>query len=97
MNESGNSLERIFSTNGTGDPNTMKANYESKRNQQRMEKENNPKRKEFYAFLHTKGKHDFQYFSFSAGVRTKIMSCFSTTDDHSIRELSVCVRGLRSC
>ena len=31
MNETGNPLEKIFSTDGTGDPNTMKVNYESKR------------------------------------------------------------------
>ncbi|OWP57078.1 MAG: hypothetical protein B2I17_02650 [Thermoplasmatales archaeon B_DKE] len=89
MNESGNPLENIFSTDGTGDPNTMKVNYESKRSQQRIEKEKNRDMKESDAFPHTKGKHDFQYSSFSVGVHTKIISGFSTTDDHSIGELSL--------
>ena len=31
MNESGNAKERIFSTDGTGDPASMKINYESER------------------------------------------------------------------
>ncbi|EQD26055.1 hypothetical protein B2A_15797, partial [mine drainage metagenome] len=65
MNESGNPLEKIFSTDGTGDPNTMKVNYESKRSQQRIEKEKNKDMKDPDAFPYTKGKHDFQYSSFS--------------------------------
>ena len=89
MNESGNSMEKIFSTDGTGDPNTMKVNYESKRSQQRSEKKKNKDKGESDAFPHTKGKHDFQYSSFSAGVHTKMISGFSTTDDHSIGELSL--------
>ena len=39
MNLSGNPEENIFSTDGTGDPATMKVNYESKRSFQRQEKE----------------------------------------------------------
>ncbi len=38
MIETGNPLEKIFSTDGTGDLATMKVNYESKRSQQRIEK-----------------------------------------------------------
>ena len=89
MNETGNSMENIFSTDGTGDPNNMKVNYESKRSQQRIEKEKNKDRKESDAFPHTKGKHDFQYSSFSAGVHTKMIAGLYTTDDHSIGELSM--------
>jgi transposase len=89
MNESGNSMEKIFSTDGTGDPNTMKVNYESKRSQQRLERRNNKDRKESDAFPHTKGKHDFQYSSFSAGVHTRIIAGLYTTDDHSTGELSM--------
>ncbi len=89
MNETGNSMENIFSTDGTGDPNNMKVNYESKRSQQRIEKEKNKDKRESDAFPHTKGKHDFQYSSFSVGVHTKMISGFSTTDDHSIGELSM--------
>ena len=89
MNEAGNPEEKIFSTDGTGDPNTMKVNYESKRSQQRLEREKSRDGKESDAFPHTKGKHDFQYSSLSAGVHTKIISGFFTTDDHSTGELSM--------
>ncbi len=41
------------------------------------------------AFPYTKGKHDFQYSSFSEGVHTKIISGLYTTDDHSVGELSM--------
>ena len=75
MNETGNPLEKIFSTDGTGDPTTMKVNYESKRSQQRIEKEKNKDMKSD-AFPHTRGKHYFQYSSFSAGIHTKIISGF---------------------
>ena len=37
----------------------------------------------------TKGKHDFQYSSFSVGVNTKIISGYFTTDDHSVGEMSM--------
>ncbi len=86
MNETGNPLENIFSTDGTGDPSTMKVNYESKRGQQRNEKNKEMKSD---AFSHTEGKHDFQYSSFSVGVNTKIISGLYTTDDHSVGELSM--------
>ena len=76
MNETGNPLEKIFSTDGTGDPTTMKVNYESKRSQQRIEKERSKNGKESDAFPHTEEKHDFQYSSFSAGIHTKIISGF---------------------
>ena len=88
MNESGNSEENVFSTDGTGDPSTMKVNYESRRSQQRIDKEKNRDMKSD-AFPHTEGKHDFQYSSFSVGVHTKIISGYFTTDDHSIGELSM--------
>lgn len=42
-------------TNENGDPGTTKVNYESKRSQQRIEKEKNKDRKEFDAFPHTRG------------------------------------------
>ena len=91
MNESGNFMEKIFSTDGTGDPDTMKVNYESKRSQQRIEKEKNKDKDkmESDAFPYTKGKHDFQYSSFSVGVHTKMIAGLYTTDDHSIGELSM--------
>lgn len=52
MNESGNSEENVFSTDGTGDPSTMKVNYESRRSQQRIDKEKNRDMKSD-AFPHT--------------------------------------------
>lgn len=76
MNEAGNSEEKVFSTDGTGDPGTMKVNYETRRSQQRIEKDKNKDLRESDAFPHTRGKHDFQYSSFSAGVNTKIISFF---------------------
>ena len=90
MNLSGNSKEKIFSTDGTGDPATMKVNYESRRSLQRQEKEKHKTddKEKSDAFPSTKGKHDFQYSVFSAGVHTKMVAGFSTTDDHSIGELS---------
>ena len=87
MNESGNPEENVFSTDGTGDPNTVKVNYESKRSQQNIEKKNKDMKSD--AFPHTEGKHDFQYSSFSVGVNTKIISGYFTTDDHSVGELSM--------
>jgi len=89
MNEAGNSEEKVFSTDGTGDPGTMKVNYETRRSQQRIEKDKNKDLRESDAFPHTRGKHDFQYSSFSAGVNTKVISGFYSTDDHSIGELSM--------
>ena len=81
MNETGNPLEKIFSTDGTGDPNTMKVNYESKR----IGKKDKDMKSD--AFPHAEGRHDFQYSSFSVGVNTEILSGYFTMDDHSVGEL----------
>ena len=54
-----------------------------------IEKEKNKDRRESDAFPHTKGRHDFQYSSFAAGVHTKMIAGFFTTDDHSTGELSM--------
>lgn len=88
MNIAGNPEENIFSTDGTGDPTTVKVNYESKRSKQRMEKEKHKGKGKSDAFPSTEGKHDFQYSVFAAGVHTKMISGFETTDDHTIGELS---------
>jgi hypothetical protein len=88
MNDAGNSEEKIFSTDGTGDSSIMKVNYESRRSQQRIDKEKNKDMKSD-AFPHTEGKHDFQYSSFSAGVHAKIISGYFATYDHSVGELSM--------
>lgn len=90
-NEVGNSKEKRFSIDGTGDPCTMKLNYESKRAEQRSQKR---KRK---PALERKGipndafpgkKHDFQYSVFTIGTTTKIIGGFASSDDHSRGELS---------
>ena len=83
VNERGNSLEKIFSTDGTGDPTSMKTNYETRRREQREKKGNKSDE-----FPHSRGKHDFQYSVFSTGIHTKIIAGFSSTDDHSVGELS---------
>lgn len=94
-NEVGNKNEKHFSIDGTGDPCTMKVNYESKRAQQRKEKQSAKKRrdkekvKEKVASDAFPGKrHDFQYSVFTIGTSTKIIGGFATTDDHSYGELS---------
>ncbi len=85
INDRGNSMEKVFSTDGTGDPTSMKINYETRRREQR---ERRGKGDESDDFPHSRGKHDFQYSVFATGIHTKIIAGFSTTDDHSIGELS---------
>ncbi len=98
INRSGNYSERVFSVDGTGDPTSMKINYETKRRIQRAEKN---KQKDSDAFPYTKGKHDFQYDVLSGGVHTKIIGGFVTTDDHTVGELShftdVIMMNLEQC
>ncbi len=90
MNEAGNPFEKVFSTDGTGDPTTMKVNYESKRSQQRAEREKKRDKKERTSdlFPSSKGKHDFQYSVFASGVHTKMIAGFGSTDDRHVGELS---------
>jgi transposase len=86
-NEVGNSKERKFSIDGTGDPATMKVNYEAKRAQQRSRGELDKTKERIDAFPGK--KRDFQYSVLSVGVASKIIGGFSTTDDHSLGELSL--------
>ena len=86
-NEMGNSKENKFSIDGTGDPASMKVNYESKRAQQHKQRETIEGTQERVDAFAGK-KHDFQYSVFSIGVKSKIIGGFSTTDDHSQGELS---------
>ena len=90
MNETGTSEENIFSADGTGDPNTMKVNYELKGSELRIGKEKNKDMKSG-AFPNTEGNHDSQYSSFIVVVHTKIISRFFTRDDHSL-ENCLCFR-----
>ena len=95
-NEVGNANEKEFSVDGTGDPCTMKVNYESKRAEQRKQKQTKASKdketsqetgKEHDDAFPGK-KHDFQYSVFTIGATTKIIGGFATTDDHSHGELS---------
>lgn len=84
-NEIGNPFETKVGIDGTGDPVNMKVNYESKRAEQRKTEEGDVEKKSD-AFPGT--KHDFQYSVLSIGLTTKVFCGYSTTDDHSIGELS---------
>jgi transposase len=85
-NEVGNANERHFSIDGTGDPCTVKVNYESKRAEQRTKKQAKTVKTSSDSFPGK--KHDFQYSVFTVGTTTKIIGGFMTTDDHSFGELS---------
>jgi len=74
----------------------MKVNYESKRAEQRKQKQTKASKdketsqetgKEHDDAFPGK-KHDFQYSVFTIGATTKIIGGFATTDDHSHGELS---------
>ena len=80
-NEWSNFKEDMAGFDGTGDPNTMKVNYENKRSEQRTKI-----KKASCTWPST--KHDFQYSEIGAGMHTKIISGFSSTDDHHTGELS---------
>jgi len=84
-NEIGNSYEDKVSFDGSGDPATSKINYETIRSEQRQNEENNAEMKGEWP---ESKKHDFQTTVIGAGVHTKIISGFSSTDDHNIGELS---------
>lgn len=89
-NDVGNPFENKFGIDGTGDPATMKINYESKRAEQH--KENGDAKKNGnvneVSDKFPGKKHDFQYSVMSIGLTTKIFAGFSTTDDHTMGELS---------
>jgi transposase len=87
-NEVGNANESDFSIDGTGDPCTMKINYESKRAEQRREKQSKIKTSKQGSDLFPGKKHDFQYSVFTLGRSTKIIGGFETTDDHRLGEMS---------
>jgi len=88
-NEWSNFNEDTFGTDGTGDPTTMKINYETKRADQReKEKSVNATQEVITAWPTTKKKGDFQYSVISCGIHTKIIAGFATTGDHHIGELS---------
>ena len=102
-NEIGNPFEDKFGIDGTGDPTTIKVNYESKRAEQRKEKEEAKEEEgtQEKIDMFPGKKHDFQYSVLSIGLNTKIIGGFSTTDDHRLGELShfeeVMEQTVRNC
>jgi transposase len=86
-NEWSNFNETTLGTDGSGDPTTMKVNYESKRAEQR---ENNKKKENSENTLNAwpSKKKDFQYSVISSGMHTKIIAGFSTSSNHHLGELS---------
>ncbi len=85
-NEWSNFNEDIGSIDGTGDPTTIKVNYETKRMQQMNGKKK--KGKEEVTIEWPSKKRDFQYAVLGVGVHTKIIGAFSSTDNHKIGELT---------
>ena len=79
-NEWSNSIETVIGVDGTGDPTSLKVNYEDIRSEQRKNS------KEIENKWPSK-KHDFQYSVIAAGIHTKVISGFSSTSDHHIGEL----------
>lgn len=89
-NEYGNPKETTFSTDGSGDPTSMKVNYESVRSEQRknQEQKDSNNKKDDGAWPSEK-RHDFQYIESVVGVHTKIVAGFLSTSDHSIGEMTL--------
>lgn len=85
-NEYGNPNEKTFSVDGSGDPASIKVNYESVRREQR--EKNEEKDSTVKLPLHHP-HHDFQYTESVVGVHTKMIAGFFSTSDHSIGELSL--------
>ncbi|MGI0080080.1 MAG: hypothetical protein ACRECH_10695 [Nitrososphaerales archaeon] len=95
-NEFGNAKETSFSTDGSGDPSSMKVNYESVRSEQRRNHQQEQEKEKQHGSSSSSPppswpstKHDFQYTESSVGVHTKIIAGFLSTSDHSIGELSL--------
>ena len=88
-NEWSNFNETVCGIDGSGDPTTMKINYESKRTDQRKKKVGVKTTQEVITtWPTTQKKGDFQYSVLSCGIHTKIIAGFSTTGNHHVGELS---------
>ena len=88
-NEWSNFDENTTSIDGTGDPTTMKVNYETKRTEQRKKKHQAGGSSVVENRMPMQDKkHDFQYGVLSVGVHTKIIAGFSTVGSHKVGELS---------
>lgn len=87
-NKWGNFNEDTFGIDGSGDPTTMKINYESKRANQRRKKALKTSQEVITVWPTIDKRKDFQYSVLSCGRHTKIIAGFSTTENHHISELS---------
>lgn len=97
-NEYGNSKETTFAFDGTGEPTSTKANYESVRSEQRKKQEEEKKRNEedkggatttnTASWPSTTNRHDFQYGVSSVGIHTLMYGAFRTSGDHTVSEFS---------
>jgi transposase len=88
-NEVGNAKEDTFSFDGTGDPTSTKANYESVRSEQRRKDDEGKGPTGSWPSSSSNNKRGFQYAESSVGVHTKIIAGFESTPDHSVGELSM--------
>lgn len=84
-NEWSNSNEDIAGIDGSGDPTTIKVNYESERADQRKKA---PKTFQEALTAWPSKKGDFQFSVIGGGMHTKVISGFFTTSDHGVGELS---------
>ena len=83
-NEWSNFNENMAGIDGSGDPTTMKVNYETERSKQRNDKTENTQG----ITMSWPTKKDFQYSVLSVGIHTKVIAGFSTSEDHSVGELT---------
>jgi transposase len=88
-NEVGNAKEDTFSFDGTGDPTSTKANYESVRSEQRRKDDEGKGPTGSWPSSSSNNKRGFQYAESSVGVHTKIIAGFESTPVHSVGELSM--------
>ena len=86
-NEYGNANEDAFSFDGTGEPTSSKANYESVRSEQRRKEGDDSAGAWPSLSSSSKKKHEFQYSESSVGVHTKIFGGATSTEGHSVGEL----------
>lgn len=100
-NEYGNPKEDTFAFDGSGEPTSMKVNYESVRSEQRRrqdeEEEKRPDDDDDDNGTTATGspsswpparRHDFEYGVSSVGVHTLMYGAFAPINDHSISEFS---------
>ncbi|MGI0061828.1 MAG: hypothetical protein ACREBA_05180 [Nitrosotalea sp.] len=78
----GNHTEDTFSLDGTGNPSSVKENYEQVRSYQR-------KRDGLPDWTGVSRRHTFQFFEISVGVHTKMIAGFASVAGQSVGELGL--------